>query len=280
MENKQGGTMVNMMWRYLRVHCWITLLLLCQITSVTAGNLVISNIDVATVAGDKLQIQLELNGSAVTPKVFHTDNPARIAMDLVGVKNGLAKKMIPVNQGTVSGIYVAEAADRVRIVVNLTDSTPFETTVEGNKIFADVEQFWRWLGSAASSSKPYYPEQDTHSAINTLMPEQVINGFDFKRGENGEGRILVALANPNTIVNSREEGGKVVVSFVNTRLPENLMKRLDVSEFATPVKHVDANMNSRETTVTVSLQNSLYDYSLFQADGLLTIEFRPLAIRN
>lgn len=275
MENKQGGTMVNMMWRYLRVHCWIALLLLCQITSVTAGNLAISNIDVATVAGDKLQIQLELNGSAVTPKVFHTDNPARIAMDLVGVKNGLAKKMIPVNQGTVSGIYVAEAADRVRIVVNLTDSTPFETTVEGNKILLTLNSSG---GGSSVASKPYYPEQDTHSAINTLMPEQVINGFDFKRGENGEGRILVALANPNTIVNSREEGGKVIVSFVNTRLPDNLMKRLDVSEFATPVKHVDANMNSRETTVTVSLQNSLYDYSLFQADGLLTIEFRPLTV--
>ncbi len=274
MENKQGGTMINMTWRFLRVHCWIAFLLLCQMTSVAANSdLAISNIDVATVADNKLQIQLELNGPAVTPKVFHTDNPARIAMDLIGVKSALAKKMYPINQGSVTSVYVAEAADRIRVVINLVEATPFETTVEGNKILLTMN------GSGAGSpglSTAYYPEQNASSAINTLMPEQTINGFDFKRGDNGEGRILVSLANPNTIVNSREEGGKVVVSFVNTRLPENLAKRLDVSEFATPVKYIDANMTSRETTVTVSLQNSLYDYSLFQSDGLLTIEFRPL----
>jgi type IV pilus assembly protein PilQ len=273
MENKQGGKMVNMTWRFLRVHCWIAFLLLCQMTSVAASDLAISNIDVATVADNKLQIQLELNGSAVTPQVFHTDNPARIAMDLIGVKSALAKKMYPINQGSVTSVYVAEAADRIRVVINLVEATPFETTVEGNKILLTLN------GSGAGSSglsTPYYPEQNASSAINTLMPEQTINGFDFKRGDNGEGRILVSLANPNTIVNSREEGGKVVVSFVNTRLPDNLAKRLDVSEFATPVKYIDANMTSRETTVTVSLQNSLYDYSLFQSDGLLTIEFRPL----
>ncbi|SJM93953.1 Fimbrial assembly protein PilQ [Crenothrix polyspora] len=273
MENKQGGTMVNMTWRFLRVHCWIAFLLLFQMASVAANELAISNIDVATVAGDKLQIQLELNGPAVTPKVFHTDNPARIAIDLVGVKSALAKKMYPINQGSVTSVYVAEAADRIRIVVNMMEATPFETTVEGNKILLTLN------GSGAVSSglsKPHYPERSSNSAMNTLMPEQAINGFDFKRGDNGEGRILVSLANPNTIVNSREEGGKVVVSFVNTRLPENLAKRLDVSEFATPVKTIDATMSSRETTVTVSLQNNLYDYSLFQSDGLLTIEFRPL----
>jgi type IV pilus assembly protein PilQ len=283
MENKHGGNnMANITRRFLKVHYFITFLLLLQLTSATASDLAITNIDVATVAEGKLQIQLELNDEAITPKVFHTDNPARIAMDLVGVKSALAKKMYPINQGTVSSVYVAEAADRIRIVVNLMEATPFETTVVGNKILLT-------LNSSKDNSMPvsgaYQPQslpeqrmpgQRNHSVANALLPEQMINGFDFKRGENGEGRILVALANPNTVVNSREEGGNVVVSFVNTRLPDNLAKRLDVSEFATPVKFIDASMSSRETTVTVALQNNLYDYSLFQADGLLTIEFRPL----
>lgn len=273
MENKQGDTMVGIARCFLSTHYLIVFLMLFQMTAAAASDLTITNIDVATVSGGKLQIQLELSGAAVTPKVFHTDNPARIAMDLTGVKSALAKKMYPINQGAVSSVYVAEAADRIRIVVNLMEATPFETTIEGNKILLTLNS----AGSAVTSAaKPYYPEQDTHSAINTLMPEQAISGLDFKRGDNGEGRILVALANPNTIVNSREEAGKVVVSFVNTRLPDNLAKRLDVSEFGTPVKYIEANTSSRETTVTMSLQNSLYDYSLFQADGLLTIEFRPL----
>lgn len=273
MENKQGGTMAGITQRFLTAGYLIAFLLLFQMTTAAASDLAISNIDVATVAGDKLQIQLELTGPPATPKVFHTDNPARIALDLVGVKNALAKKMYPINQGTVSSIYVAEAADRIRIVVNMMEATPFETTIDGNKILLTLSASG---ANAAETSKTYAHASNSTSAINTLMPEQAINGFDFKRGDNGEGRILVALANPNTVVNSREEGGKVVVSFVNTRLPDNLAKRLDVSEFATPVKYIDANMSSRETTVTVALQNNLYDYSLFQSDGLLTIEFRAL----
>jgi type IV pilus assembly protein PilQ len=88
--------------------------------------------------------------------------------------------------------------------------------------------------------------------------------------------MLFSLANPNTIVNSKEEGGKVIVSFLNTQLPSNLSKRLDVSEFATPVKFIDMVSLGQETKVTMTMQNNFYDYSLFQSEGLLTVEFRPL----
>ncbi|MGR8953165.1 MAG: type IV pilus secretin PilQ, partial [Gammaproteobacteria bacterium] len=114
------------------------------------------------------------------------------------------------------------------------------------------------------------------SLVGQLIPQQSITGFDFKRGDKGEGRILISLANPNTVVNSREEGGNVIISFMNTNLPSRLSKRMDVSEFATPVKYIDAASTAKETAVTVSMQNTLYDYSLFQSEGLLTVEFRPL----
>jgi type IV pilus assembly protein PilQ len=247
-------------------------LFIVQIASVKAGDLAISGIDVDTLAGDKLQIRLEMTGPAITPKVFHTNNPARIALDFSGVKNALDKKMYPINQGAASSIYVAEAGNRVRIVVNLIESTPFETKVEGNKVLLTLTRAKALMPVVLNSGN----QKTKNSVIPTLMPEQVISGFDFKRGDNGEGRILVSLANPNTIVNTKEEGGKVILSFLNTRLPEKLAKRLDVSEFGTPVKFIDAVTSNRETTVTVALQNSLYDYSLFQSDGLLTVEFRPL----
>ncbi|MGZ8241675.1 MAG: AMIN domain-containing protein, partial [Methylobacter sp.] len=243
-----------------------------QIASVKAGDLAISGIDIATVAGDKLQIQLEMNGAAITPKVFHTDNPARIALDFPGVKNALDKKMYPINQGAASSIYVAEAGNRVRVVINLIESIPFETKVAGNKVLLTLTRANPVMPVASIPGT----EKPNTSVITALMPEQVISGFDFKRGDNGEGRILVSLANPNTVVNTKEEGGRVILSFLNTRLPEKLAKRLDVSEFGTPVKFIDAVTSNRETTVTVGLLNSLYDYSLFQSDGLLTVEFRPL----
>ena len=256
-------------------------LFIFQIASASAGDLAISGIEVASLAGNKLQIQVEMTGAAIEPKVFHTDNPARIALDFSGVKNALDKKLIQVNQGSASSIYVAEAADRVRVVVNLTESTPFETKVVDNKVLLTLTRAntlapAKFTPPAKRSSVPFSARSE-NSSVRALIPEQTISGFDFKRGDKGEGRILVSLANPNTIINSKQEGGKVVISLLNTQLPENLTKRLDVSEFATPVKFIDTLSSSQKTTVTVTTQNDLYDYSLFQSKGLLTIEFRPLS---
>ena len=298
MSNKQGNIMLNKMERSLYAYISVGLfLLIAYVAPVSANDL--TNIGVVALADSKIQIQLEMSEAAVLPKVFQTDNPARIALDFSGIKNVLNKKMYPVNQGLVSNVYVASTNDRVRVVVNLLESTSFETKVVGNKVLLTLAQ----TKSVAPAIMPQATVQKntgpvavasaipptalpvmsasrgnpTKSVIPALMPEQAISGFDFKRGDKGEGRILISLANPNTIVNTKEQAGKVILSFVNTRLPSNLSKRLDVSEFATPVKYIDAVSSGREATLTVVMQNSLYDYSSFQSEGLLTIEFRPLS---
>jgi len=270
-------------WRPLCAHIGIALFLfIFQIASVKADELALSGIDFATQSGDKLQIEMEMTGPAITPQIFKTDNPARIALDFPGVKSALAKKMYPINQGPASSVYVVEAAGRVRVVVNLVESTPFETKVVGNKVQLTLTRAKAVMPAKPAIAKPAtpatpVPTKTANSVVAALIPAQDISGFDFKRGDKGEGRILVSLANPNTIVNSKEQGGKVIISFLNTRLPESLAKRLDVSEFATPVKFIDTVSSDRQTTITVAMQNELYDYSVFQADGLLTVEFRPLS---
>jgi type IV pilus assembly protein PilQ len=279
MNTKQDGIMDDRMVRP-KIACifFNVLLLIFQVTFVNAAGLTISSIDVASTVGDKLQIQMEMSGPAIAPKVFQTDNPARIALDFPGVANGLDKKMYPINQGAVSSIYVAEAADRVRVVINLIESMPFDTKIDGNKVLLSLSNSASRSAITSSPviSKPFIRKSTPSSVASGLIPQQGIRGIDFRRGDNGEGRILVSLASPDTIVNTREEGGNVVLSFVNTRLPENLTKRLDVSEFATPVKTITSTSSNRETTITAGMQNNLYDYSLFQSEGLLTVEFRPL----
>ncbi|MDD5409845.1 MAG: type IV pilus secretin PilQ [Methylobacter sp.] len=255
-------------------------LFLFQMASVRADDLTLSGIDFSTQAGDKLQVQMEMSGPAVAPKIFKTDNPARIALDFSGVKNALAKKMYPINQGAVSSVYVVEAAGRVRVVINLIESMPFETKVVGNKVLLTLTRAKSMMPAAfkpAAQKTSPIAAKSTNAVVAALIPSQAISGFDFKRGDKGEGRILVSLANPNTIVNSKEEGGKVVINFLNTQLSESLSKRLDVSEFATPVKFIDTVSSNKQTTITVSMQNELYDYSVFQSEGLLTVEFRPLS---
>ncbi|POZ53281.1 type IV pilus secretin PilQ [Methylovulum psychrotolerans] len=278
MNNIQGSIMLKIEWLLAQMSL-VLLLCIFHISPVKASDLTLSGIDVATLAGDKLQIQLNMSEAAVEPTIFHTENPARIALDFPNTKNGLGKKIFQVNQGTATNIYIAEAGDRVRVVLNLLEATPFETKVLGNKVFLTLNKSLSNTSVNRSPAKAgLYPAslQKSTAATNSLMPKQTISGFDFKRGEKGEGRILISLANPNTIVNSKEESGNVIVSFVNTEVNSNLAKRLDVSEFATPVKFIDTVAKGTQTTMTVTMQNNLYDYSLVQSDGLLTVEFRPL----
>lgn len=295
MSNKQAGVMFNQVDKSLYSYAVGLFLLFALCVPVRAGAVSLSNVGVVALAGSELQIQLEMSGGAATlPKVFQTSNPARIALDFENVTNALSKKMYPINQGAVSNIYVAATGNRIRVVINLLDSLPFQTQVVGNKILLTLQ------AASAKVVAPPLPQTTMQktpvttslplpampakagfnpskkSVIPALMPEQAISGFDFKRGEKGEGRILISLASPNTIVNTKEQGGKVILTFVNTRLPSNLSKRLDVSEFATPVKTIDAISSGNETTLSVTMQNKLYDYSSFQSNGLLTIEFRPL----
>ncbi|MGZ5025959.1 MAG: type IV pilus secretin PilQ [Methylobacter sp.] len=289
MNNKQGGVMMDSYkgqdktWWHLYVLISLGLFLfIVPMASVKADELALSGIDFATQPGDKLQIEMVMTGPAITPQIFKTDNPSRIALDFPGVKSALAKKMYPVNQGVANSVYVVEAAGRVRVVVNLVESVPFETKIAGNKVLLTLTSAKAVIPVAKPTALPAanpapVPTKTTNSVVSALIPAQDISGFDFKRGEKGEGRILVNLANPNTIVNSKEQGGKVIISFLNTRLPVGLAKRLDVSEFATPVKFIDTVSSDQQATMTITMQNPLYDYSVFQADGLLTVEFRPLS---
>ncbi len=289
MNIKQGGVMrttgreQHKMWRLLGAQISLGLfLLLGQLASVSAAEMALSALDFAMQPGNQLQIEMQMTGAAMAPKIFKTDNPARIALDFPGVTSALPKKMYPINQGVASSIYVVEAAGRLRVVVNLLETTPYSAQVIGNKVLLTLTP----TKTAAAAPRPVVAppvrlvspvvEKSANAMVSALIPEQDISGFDFKRGDKGEGRILVTLANPNTIVNSKKVGGNVVISFLNTQLSANLAKRLDVSEFATPVKFIDTVSSEQQTTITVSPQNELYDYSVFQSDRLLTVEFRPL----
>ncbi|MDD5216397.1 MAG: type IV pilus secretin PilQ [Methylococcales bacterium] len=248
-----------------------------------AEPLTLSAINFTSQSSERLEIQIDLSNTAIAPKVFKTDNPARIVLDFVGVKNGLTRKIYYINQGAVLNAYVVEADGRVRVVLNLLEVMPYEIKTDKNKVFLTLTPAAATRNVAPSAAKQPMKisspakEKATNAVVAAHIPEQTISGFDFKRGDKGEGRILVSLANKNTVVNSKKENGKVVINFLNTQLPEGLAKRLDVSEFATPVKFIDTVAAKQETTLTITTVNDLYDYSVFQTDGMLTVEFRPLS---
>lgn len=253
---------------------WLCLLLLIlQITPVNADNASLEAVDVVSLTGNKVQVQLQMSGEVTTPQVFQTDNPSRVALDFEGVNNGLHKKVINVNQGGVSSIYAMEAGNRLRVVANLLESLPYQTEVRGNRVLLTLSP----KGSTASpSAAPISSFTDYNKSVSRLLPKQDVSAIDFRRGDRGEGRIIIALANPNTVINSKEVGGKVEVEFLNTILPGSVSRNLDVSDFATPVSNVTVQMRGGSTVVTATPVNGNYEYSSFQSDGRFTMEFRPL----
>jgi len=290
-------------------------LLIGQISLVKAGELTLQALDFSVLSGGEMQLQLKMNGTAIAPKVFQTDNPARIALDFVGVKNGLKAKLHPLNISVASSAYVLEVSGRLRIIVNLVESVPFETQVKGNTVYLTLKTAQKQnpiklikTESKVDSIQPKstikaadvikadselivqnhykkspvvdvvnYPK-DNEPDVSKFIPRQGIYDLDFRRGPSGEGRILVSLANPNTIVDIKEQGGKVIVNFLNTQLSAKLAKRVDVSDFATPISAFDIKPKGSNVGIIISPVNGNYEYSTFQTEGMLTIEFRPLTL--
>lgn len=254
------------------------LLLLLRLSFAQAEPLQLVSVDFTTLPGDSLQIQLALNGPAFSPRVFHTDNPARIALDLPGVANGLSKKQFPVNVGGAESIQAIAVADRTRVVINMTASAPYNTRVEGNNIYVTLHKGGAWGASEPSwaistvSRSTARPVAEGYSSL----PGQGILNVDFRRGEKGVGRVLVTLSNPKMIPDIREEGRKVIAIFPNAGLPANLAKRLDVMDFATPVQFIDASEDGNSSRLVITPATDEFDFSSYQTENLLTIEFRPL----
>ena len=249
----------------LRLGWLVGWLLLGLASSVNAEEIQLQDLQFKTLPGDKLQLIFKFDGPAVAPKIFQTNNPARIVLDFAGVKNSLAKKHIPINMGVVTHVSVVNGGGRLRAVINQVEQTPYEFKLQGDTLLLTVENASMAAASAASSQ---VAEKD--------LLGQRIEKIDFRRGPNGEGRILIHLANPNTLVDLREEGGRVIATFLNTTLPRNLAKKLDVTDFATPVKSVTAFSDGKKTRLVVTPVSTAYDYLSYQSDRLLTIEFRPL----
>jgi type IV pilus assembly protein PilQ len=236
-----------------------------------AEGLVLKSVDFSILPGDNLQLLLGLSGPATEPRIFHTENPARIALDLPGVTNGLEQKIVPINVGAAQSVQAVESAGRTRVVINLTDMMPYTSRVDGDNILITLQGGTTPIASAnAASASSQFSDRPFGGG------DRRIENIDFRRGEKGEGRLLVTLSDPKSLVDIHEEGQKVVVRFANTRLPAQLERRLDVMDFATPVRSVDATAEGAHARMVVATVSDEYDYSSYQTDNVLTVEFRPL----
>jgi len=272
MNIKQGGFCMSFLKQLslLRV-LLLSTLLLGQVSLAMAENVVLSAVDFSALSGDNLQLSFEVTGTITKPKVFHTDNPARIVLDFTGVKSGLKQKRTVINAGGINSFVAVESGDRLRVVINLLKLVAYDVKLKENRVVVTLNS----SGKMARESHKKLTEK-TLTQFASLIPVQVINKIDFRRGDKGEGRLLISLSNPNTVVNTQEKGGKIELSFLNTTLPSAYAKKMDVLDFATPVSMVEAKKEGSKIKVIITPAHADYEYSSFQTDSVLTIEVRPI----
>ena len=248
------------------------LLMCCGLAANAQEGNRLQDIQVQSLPGQRVEIKLIMSGAAPEPLAFTIDDPARIALDLPNTSLGLTSRRRDVNLGLLDTVLTAEANGRTRVVLNLTSMVAYDTVVSGNTITITLggdgsssAGETRFAGITATSS------QSTSYASSSARS---ITGIDFRRTRDGGGRILISLSDPSTPVDIRQEGGRVVAIFKDTSLPAELMRRLDVMDFATPVTTVDALRTNLDTRIVISAEGK-YEQLAYQSDNEFTIEINP-----
>jgi type IV pilus assembly protein PilQ len=255
--------------------CWLLAIGLVPSASHAQDALRLEAIDVQSLPGQQVELRLRLNGSAPEPTNLITiDDPARISLDLPNTTLALDSRRQDANVGPLTTVLTAEANGRTRVVMNLNSMVPYQTRVEGNSVYV-------LLGLApGESAPPSFAAQPSQApaprAGAAASGDRSIRNIDFRRGADGAGQIVVELSDPRTTVDVRTEGGRLVVDFQDTTLPQELMRRLDVTDFATPVFTVDALRANRDTRLVVTAAAD-YEQLAYQSDNQFTLELKPPA---
>ena len=264
---------MNRIFSTLGISLWIALLS----PMVLAANL--KTLDVAALPGDRVELKLSFDGPPPTPRGYTTESPARIALDLPGVVSQLKSKNRELGGGNARSATVVEAKDRTRLIINLTQLTPYDARVEGNTLFVVVGQ-----GAAKATKAAPRPASAPRAVTATPAPARTyapvgkaIRGVDFQRGTQGEGNVVIDLSDPSIAPDIQERDGKIILGFARTQLPEPLRVRLDVKDFATPVQFVNASATGDRATISIE-PTGAFDYSTYQTDNKLTVSIRPMTV--
>lgn len=252
----------------------LLLLVVAYIPYSAVAAVTMDGIEFSSLPGDKIEIRMHFDAMPPVPTGYTIEQPARIALDLTGVSSGLVSKYHQLGSGNARSVTVVEAGERTRVIVAMTELMPYSTRVDGDTLVLLVGQ----MDSQAQVNMA--PTQQSSQVLNqqaAAVPSagSRIEAIDFRRGKGGEGRVIVNLSNPGIGVDVSSEGGKIRVEFAATQIPADLQRRLDVTDFATPVLVVDALPESNNTILMIEPTGD-FDYLAYQADNVFTLEVKPL----
>ena len=249
-------------------------------TSASANQNMIESIEYDTLPGNRLQVILKMSQEAIKPLSFTIDNPARIVFDFTGTGSSLPKKQQPIGIGITQSVTTISTKDRTRVILNLTEVVPYQVNTNDKTVLIT-------LGSEATgttfSDQPVSSALDSTGDIMTTTDtarysdlKRGVSNIDFRRGEKGEGRVIVTLTENNIPMDISEEFGKIIIKFIGSDIPDNLHQSLDVLDFATPVKSISSFKKDGDARIEIEPATKDFEHVAYQADNIFTIELKPI----
>ncbi|MDD2879509.1 MAG: type IV pilus secretin PilQ [Rhodoferax sp.] len=201
------------------------------------------------------------------PAGFSIQSPARIALDFPNVVSAMGRSNIEVNQGNLKSVSVVQAGNRTRVVLNLKQFTTYKTQLQGKSLLVVLDAL---TGAAPAPVAQVFAENQSRDTL-------PLRDLDFRRGDEGSGRVIVALPNNQVGVDIRQQGQTLVVEFMKTTLPEGLRRRLDVADFGTPVKTVTTFQTGDRVRMVIEPQGQ-WTHSAYQSDEQFVVEIKPVKV--
>ena len=204
---------------------------------------------------------------AAPPSSFSVANPARVVFDFAGTANGLGRTVQQVNEGEIRSINMVQVGDRTRLVLNVKKMGNYQGEIQGNSFLVTL--------APTSSAEPVATPVQHFSASPVVAEEQAIRDIRFRRGKAGEALVTVDLSNPNVGIDVRQQGQTLVVEFQKVQLPDQFRRRLDVSDFATPVTSINTLPQGQNVRLVITPQG-LWEHTAYQSDNQFVVEVKPL----
>lgn len=245
------------------------LVCLAATSSVRAETIPANAIEAVNVAqqGNEVALRIDLKEPLSSPPPgFSVANPAKIALDFQSTANGLGKNSEVFNQGDLRSMNVVQVGDRTRVVLNLVRNMNYKTRLDGKALYVTLSPIERLADSAAQHTTRFAEESLVGS-------RHAVNDVVFRRGRDGEGRIVVDLSDSGTGIDIRQQGANLIVDFMKTTVPDRLRRKLDVTDFATPVTTVETKAFGDNVRMVIS-PKGLWEHNAYQSDNQFIVEVK------
>ena len=248
-----------------------------------AERMLLKQVDFVTLPGDEIEVKLSFDQTPPQLQSYKIDKPARLVFDLPNTRNGLPSRYLSLGNGNARSMTVIDNQERTRLVVNLGETTGYVTRVEGNNLVVRIGKGEQQGSSAQVAGNQTFSPASAPAVVQAPVAAQKasrpaalqVENVDFRRGEQGDGQVLIGLSQSSIPVDVMQQGNKIFVRFLGAKVPEKLRRRLDVMDFATPVKLIESYNEGNNGVMVIQPQGE-FEYLAYQTDTEMTISVKPI----